>query len=82
MPDLSTFEELLEVDLNATIIIVSTGNRMNSSAIWGNIIARAIIIGTEIARAAASAIWPIACAILPQLHENPCDYLLIIIYRV
>ena len=56
-------------------------NRMDSSAIWGEI-ARAIIIiiGTEISRAAASAIWPIASVILPQLHENPCEYYNIIPY--
>ena len=49
---------------------------MDSSAICG-----AQAIGTKIAQAAASAIWPIASAILSQLHENPCDYL-IIIYSV
>ena len=44
---------------------------MDSSAIWGKI-ARAI------GKATASAIWPTVSAILSQLHENPCDYLIII----
>ena len=38
---------------------------MDSSAIWGNI---AQVIVTKIARAIASAIWPIASAILSQLQ--------------
>ena len=45
------------------------GNYMDSSAK----IARAI--GTEIARATASAIRPIASAILTQLHDNSCDHI-------
>ena len=61
--------------LQYIILNNSIGIRMDSSEIWEKI-ARAL--GTEITRTTVSAIWPIASALLSQLHENPCDYFLII----
>ena len=61
--------------------IISIGNHMNSSAIWEIIALSHVLEGRVITRGEAewnfpSNTWRVQ--LFPKLHENTCDYLLII----